>query len=381
MSEVASIWRRKVWIFDCHPGTLANLLRYFDTGEFEVTVYVPLGWELYQQKELITFADLFNFVEDPDLPHARQTKGLIGWGIELFRERRWFRSQIQFAQPDLVLIGAITPGRMLAAVPRSIRKIYFLHSLPLGNRHKWFGKFWGLIARIYQVHLVVNSDYALHLLFRNWGFTANSNSISQIPLTSQLCQKDRVRSSAKENLSVVQVSGLYDWKAPLDFIRMTKIVREMLSTKSVHFSLVGAGDLLDEVLDFVALHNLESCVTIYNKVPPLTVELLLSEADVYVQSSRVDNFPISVLDAMALGLPAVVTASGGMVEQVDNNVSGFVVPTSRPEMLASAVIELLVNGDLRKKMGQESRARFEKHFSRDIFDQRFRDLLGKIEVT
>ncbi|MEO2045401.1 MAG: glycosyltransferase family 4 protein [Pirellulales bacterium] len=63
----------------------------------------------------------------------------------------------------------------------------------------------------------------------------------------------------------------------------------------------------------------------------------LAEARIAVVPSRWENFPYACLEAMASGLPVVVSPHGGMVEMVDDGVSGWVAASSEPTALADAL--------------------------------------------
>jgi glycosyltransferase involved in cell wall biosynthesis len=85
-------------------------------------------------------------------------------------------------------------------------------------------------------------------------------------------------------------------------------------------------------------------------------------ADVYMQASKIDTFPSTVLEALACGTPVVATAVGGIREQVDDGATGRLVPPSDPERLAEAVASLLADPERQVAMSAQAavdaRARF-----------------------
>lgn len=64
---------------------------------------------------------------------------------------------------------------------------------------------------------------------------------------------------------------------------------------------------------------------------------VLAAGDVFCLSSRYEGLPIALLEALALGLPAVVTAVGGIVDVVNDDVEGFLVPPQDPAELAQGL--------------------------------------------
>jgi len=89
----------------------------------------------------------------------------------------------------------------------------------------------------------------------------------------------------------------------------------------------------------------------------------LREADVFVLSSISEGLPISILEAMAVGLPAIVTDVGGMPEVVSLSGAGTTVPARDVDLLASAIVEFARRrGDL-KEWGERARSCYAQHFT------------------
>lgn len=73
--------------------------------------------------------------------------------------------------------------------------------------------------------------------------------------------------------------------------------------------------------------------------------------------------PVIVTGAGPASLPVVATRVGGILEVVEDGVTGLLVPPRDPEALAEAIITLLQNGERAKAMGRAGQERVEKHFS------------------
>jgi glycosyltransferase involved in cell wall biosynthesis len=84
-------------------------------------------------------------------------------------------------------------------------------------------------------------------------------------------------------------------------------------------------------------------------------------ADIFVNSSVVDNQPLSVLEAFAAGLPVVSTATGEIANMVRHGETGLIVPPENPEAMAEAVVRLLDNPEQALTMAQRARAEVEKY--------------------
>ncbi len=105
---------------------------------------------------------------------------------------------------------------------------------------------------------------------------------------------------------------------------------------------------------------------------PQIVARYYQAADVYLHAARAENFPISVLEALACGTPVVATAVGGIPEQVKalrpadyglhqsldtyslDEVTGILVPVGNVEAMTAATMVLLTDDSLRLKLGQNA---------------------------
>jgi sugar transferase (PEP-CTERM/EpsH1 system associated) len=88
----------------------------------------------------------------------------------------------------------------------------------------------------------------------------------------------------------------------------------------------------------------------------------LSKADLFVLSSIEEGIPLTILEAMATGLPVIATEVGGNPEVVIPNDTGFLVPPRAPKLLADAILDLVRNPNRAQCMGSAGRKRVEQGF-------------------
>lgn len=97
---------------------------------------------------------------------------------------------------------------------------------------------------------------------------------------------------------------------------------------------------------------------------------VLGQADIACLPSYREGLPKSLLEAAACGLPIVTTNVPGCREVVVDGVQGFLVPARDSRALADALIKLIVDPELRLRMGAAARVRAEKEFGKDaVIDQ------------
>ena len=94
-------------------------------------------------------------------------------------------------------------------------------------------------------------------------------------------------------------------------------------------------------------------------------QVVLAIADLYVSSSNFEGFSISLIEAMAMGLPVVATDVGvsrWLFAEKDNECGLIVSPGDSPA-ISEAIINLLKNPQRRKRMGLNGQAKIEKNFT------------------
>ncbi|MEQ9407825.1 MAG: glycosyltransferase [Fuerstiella sp.] len=93
---------------------------------------------------------------------------------------------------------------------------------------------------------------------------------------------------------------------------------------------------------------------------------LLAAADVFLLSSISEGIPLTIIEAMAAGLPVVSTAVGGIPEMIEHRRSGFLAAAGDSLGLAASLIGLHQAPDLRRSIGQEGRRQAESRFSLEV---------------
>ena len=78
-------------------------------------------------------------------------------------------------------------------------------------------------------------------------------------------------------------------------------------------------------------------------------------ADIYLNTNHIDNTPVTVIEACALGLPVVSTAVGGVPDLLTNGETGLLVPDGDDEAMANAVKRLLGDPDLAARLSANGR--------------------------
>jgi glycosyltransferase involved in cell wall biosynthesis len=118
--------------------------------------------------------------------------------------------------------------------------------------------------------------------------------------------------------------------------------------------------------------NISEQVTFWGQ--QMDVAPFLSASDAFIMSSKSEGLPMSLLQALSLGLPAIVTDVGGMPEVVRKTDSGYVVPPSRPDEMAKAILEMAGAHVERQKFSINAKAGFYSQFVLQIMTDAYMKL-------
>lgn len=127
----------------------------------------------------------------------------------------------------------------------------------------------------------------------------------------------------------------------------------------VRFVVAGAGPARERLEALARELGLGDRLTLAGHVPDVARSLV--DLDLFVMSSREEGMGSVVLEAMAAGVPAVVTRAGGLAEAAGDAVP--TVPPEDPEALAAEILRLLEDGAARERIGEAGRRRVEARFT------------------
>jgi len=150
-------------------------------------------------------------------------------------------------------------------------------------------------------------------------------------------------------------------KGVVDLLTASRLLRE----RGVAHELLLLGGTPDEGPNAEAEVRavMDDEVTLLGSRPPHEMPAAFADADVFCLPSWWEAMPLSVLEAMAAGLPVVATDVGDVARAVADGTSGYLVPVRDPEKLAAALQPLLTDAELRRHMGEAGRARVVDAFS------------------
>lgn len=148
------------------------------------------------------------------------------------------------------------------------------------------------------------------------------------------------------------------------------------SHPDAHFALVGDGPRRGELEQLAEVLKIAHAVRFLGSRSD--VPDLLASLDVFGLTSHNEANPVSILEAMATGLPVVATDVGSVAESVAHEVSGFLVMPGSVEETAARWRMLLNDGALRQAMGDAGRRRVVERWSLEAMVAGYEELIAEI---
>jgi L-malate glycosyltransferase len=232
---------------------------------------------------------------------------------------------------------------------------------------------------------IILSKYHISILSRHFRcIVAVSENIRNNFIQEYGFKKDRVtiiyngtdipnfhESNMERNNFVIGSAGrLFPIK---DYPLMVEISREiLLQTNKIRFELAGEGPEKERILGLIHEYKIEKAFTLTGFFD--NIRNFYEGLDLYINTSLHEGIPMSILEAMAHGLPIIAPNVGGLKEILNNGCQGYLVDNRNPKVFAEKCIKLYRNRELLLEMGKLSRDRVIKEFSLDKMLTKYHDL-------
>jgi len=156
------------------------------------------------------------------------------------------------------------------------------------------------------------------------------------------------------------------------FVRASRIVLEQ--RPDARFAIVGEGDqrpLIEAEIEKQSVGDSWTLLGMRNDVPHC-----LAAADIFVQPSDWEGFPVAVVEAMAAARPLVATDVAGVGEVIRDQENGLLVEKGNAEQLAAALLRLLDEPKLAESIGASAKQTAWQNYNLDAYIRRAEELIG-----
>jgi len=236
--------------------------------------------------------------------------------------------------------------------------------------HKWWKKlpYYYLLERRNLRHAsavhVTSSFEAVGMA--NLGFDAKTHVI---PLNVEVPDRQERNGRDEHPLSLLFFSRLVPIKGLPTLLQALALLRAR-SGMAVVLKIAGQGsdEYLSELQAMVNSLKISENVKFVGFLQGEAKSQVLAEADVFVLPSYHENFSLSTAEAMAAGLPVIVSDQVGIAREISEADAGIVVPTDSPVALADA-IEKFGSAEYRQIAGENGRRLVKQKFSKEQFGE------------
>lgn len=181
----------------------------------------------------------------------------------------------------------------------------------------------------------------------------------------------------KHGFTLVTVARLSEVKNHAGLLRAVAAAKDQV--EHLRLLVIGDGPLREDLKSLADKLGLNGIVEFLGERSD--VGSWLQSSDVFVLPSNSEGLPISVLEAMAAGLPLLVTAVGGMTEMVELASGGVAIPPGDVQALTQAIVDLWRSRAALPGMGEANRRAYESHLTlekmADGYDQLYREATQK----
>jgi len=263
-----------------------------------------------------------------------------------------------------VVVSSAYPCSFLSTLLLPHTVLYFIHSMPWGKidgGNKCLLKIISLLKR----KILTVSEYAKQRIINKWSIQ-EPEFIRVIYNAVKLPSLNRAPLNTSTQLHIVTCGNVLGVKNPFMWIEIAKKVQALLPEVVVSFTWCGKGPFLAECKE--RTHNLPN-IQFLGQVN--NVFEILQQATIYFQPSLWESHGLAVVEAMAVGVPCIVTNEGGTAESIIDGYNGYTVDVSNEDLMVEKIVVLLQDEQTRHLMSERSIERYHQLFSLSVWETNF----------
>jgi glycosyltransferase involved in cell wall biosynthesis len=286
------------------------------------------------------------------------------FAFDAVAEKYW-QAYLEERKPDVVL-AEFAPNAM-AVLPtclkRGIPVVAHFHGLDASRLMRYASYRQALKGMFDQVAAVLCVSHTMRAILVHEG--CPPSKLRVLPCGAPIEEFLPSQNVAKQPCDFLAVSRLAPGKGPMVVVRaFCEVLRQ---EPAVRLTVVGGGPLEEDVRKFVRENQCEHAVRLTGPLANAEVRKLMSDsASVFLQASHtapdgwVEGWGVSIAEALASGLPAIVTRSGGMTDLVIDGYNGFLFEELDWLGMSEHMLNLARDPALRVRMGMAGRAHVER---------------------
>lgn len=179
----------------------------------------------------------------------------------------------------------------------------------------------------------------------------------------------------KNKLKFCMMTKFYFKDKARGVVDVVKILNNVNISKKIEFNVLGTGLYLDEIKDEVEKLNVSKNINIQWRGFVDNPYEFMAKQDLFLYWSYLDNFPVSILEAMMLGLPVITNNVGAVDEFVKHETNGFICDADE---YANVIVELIDNQKTRQDIGKNAKQDIVDNFSINSVSKNFISVYRKL---
>lgn len=238
--------------------------------------------------------------------------------------------------------------------------VFHLHG---GGFREFYAQDCGPCARAW-IRTVFNRSAQVIVLSPRWGAwvrtVAPQTNLIVIPNPAPAI-KVNPEKFASNHLVLLFLGAIIEKKGVFDLLEAVAALRGRFP--QLRLVLAGTGPAQTQVAERACVLGITPHVELPGWVDAAARDALLANADVFVLPSYYEGMPMSVLEAMAAGLPVIASRVGGIPEMFDQEVEGLLIAPGDVSALTTAIERLLSNPYLRETIGRAAQRKVERCYA------------------
>lgn len=273
----------------------------------------------------------------------------------------WLDNSIKKYEPDIIHVHLDTLYTWFWAIIRKKYILFTIHSEAKRIYNRISGFLFQILKKKNLITVIgVSKGISKHFC-EVFGAESAITIYNPVEISNFKCERNT--NENKNEIRFVHVARFSPVKNHKLLINSFAQLHKM--RKNTSLMLIGDGQNLHDIKMYVSQLHLNKSIKFIGAVDDVTS--FLKQSDVFVLSSKFEAFPVSVLEAMAAGLPIISTKVGGLPEVVRDN--GILVEPENVNELANAMQRLVDDKKLRVKMGMLSKKYVEQYSVENIIKQ------------
>ena len=173
------------------------------------------------------------------------------------------------------------------------------------------------------------------------------------------------------------LSNLVESKGVYILLDACKTLQEKGYVFTCHFVGGESKEISREIMEEErARRGLEETVWYHGPQYGADKERFFQEADIFVQPTFEDCFPLTIIEAMQHGLPVVATSEGAIPDMVEHGKTGYLCESRNVQHLTECLEKILKDSELRKQMGKNGCCRYKEKFTLEAFERNFQCIIS-----